>query len=125
VVDHAESPSTIISEIARVLRPGGVLYFAVNIHHPFYALASSLHGGLQVIGLPFEITPFADHTTHFTLTTAHRLFKDLPLRILYEHSTIPETKAGARQMTPRHPGDLLKRLFFKNARFEVVAVRET
>src|SRR5687768_9779894 len=39
VVDHAESPAQIVSEIARVLAPSGVLYFTVNVHHPIYSLA--------------------------------------------------------------------------------------
>ena len=36
VVDHAKNPRRIIEEIARVLAPGGMLYFEVNIHHRIY-----------------------------------------------------------------------------------------
>src|SRR5690348_14751410 len=43
VVDHAESPPKIVSELARILIPGGLLYFTVNIHHQFYALAAGVH----------------------------------------------------------------------------------
>ena len=43
VVDHAEGPARIVSELARVLAPGGLLYFTVNVHHPVYGLAAALH----------------------------------------------------------------------------------
>ena len=33
VVDHAESPERIVSELVRILVPGGLLYFTVNVHH--------------------------------------------------------------------------------------------
>src|ERR1044072_158152 len=40
VVDHAESPQRIASELVRILKPGGLLYFTVNFHHRVYALAA-------------------------------------------------------------------------------------
>ena len=36
-----------------------------------------------------------------------------------------EAKARARKLPPRHMGDRLKRLFYKNALFEVVARKKT
>jgi SAM-dependent methyltransferase len=41
VVDHAESPAGILSEIARVLAPQGLLYFTVNVHHLIFARLGS------------------------------------------------------------------------------------
>src|ERR687893_2915001 len=41
VVDHAEDPALIASELTRVLAPGGLLYFTVNVHHPVYGLAAA------------------------------------------------------------------------------------
>ena len=32
VVDHAEGPSEIVRELARVVAPGGLVYFTVNFH---------------------------------------------------------------------------------------------
>jgi SAM-dependent methyltransferase len=125
VVDHAESPTGIVVEMTRVLKPSGLLYFTVNIHHPIYALASRLHAAWNDMGIKHEIGPFADHTVHLTLSSARRLFGGLPLRVLQETSNIAETKAAARQRAPRHAGDLLKRIFYKNALYEVVAVRES
>jgi SAM-dependent methyltransferase len=123
VVDHAESPRRIAQEMVRVLAPGGLLYFTVNVHHPVYHLAASLHAAWRAAGVPFEITPFADHTVHLTLSAARRLFDGLPLRILEESNTVAETKRADKIAPRRHAGDRLKRLFFKNAELEVIAVK--
>lgn len=124
VVDHAESPRRIIQEMTRVLRPGGLLYFTVHVHHPLYHWAATLHAGWRALGIPFEITPFADHTVHLTLNRARALFAGLPLRILSQSDTIADTRRDARRLSARHAGDRLKRWFFKNADWEVIAVRE-
>ncbi|MGH6728568.1 MAG: methyltransferase domain-containing protein, partial [Sphingomicrobium sp.] len=124
VVDHSENPRTIIEEIARVLAPGGILYFTVNIHHPFYHWAATVHAGWRAIGIPLEITPFADHTVHLTLASALKLFDRLPLRIVHQRDDIGEARAYGRSAPRRHPGDSLKSFFFKNASVEVIAIRE-
>ena len=124
VVDHAEDPRQIVAEIARVLRPGGLLYFTVNVHHPVYHWAASAHSAWRALGVPVEITPFADHTVHLTLGAAHALFASLPLSIRDQSDTVEQTKAQARGLAVRHAGDRLKRWFFKNARWEAIAVRE-
>lgn len=122
VVDHALSPRKILEEIARVLKPGGTLYFEVNVHHGFYHAAATAHAAWRAIGLPFEITPFADHTVHLTLGAARALFEGLPLRALSEFDDVDEVKrTGPKRV--RHAGDALKKLFFKNARYEVIAVK--
>ena len=123
VVDHAESPSKIVSELARILAPGGLLYFTVNIHHRVYAIAAGVHSSWRAVGLPYEIGPFADHTTHLTLDAAKDLFENLPLQILSAKSNVDEARARARNRPPRHVGDRLKRVFFKNALYEVIARR--
>lgn len=123
VVDHAESPQQIVAELVRILRARGLLYFTVNVHHPVYAVAAGLHAGWRGLGISYEIGPFADHTTHLTLPAAVALFKGLPLEILSEKSNIDEARARARKRPARHMGDRLKRVFFKNALYEVVARR--
>ena len=123
VVDHAESPSKIVSELVRILAPGGLLYFTVNIHHPVYAIAAGVHSGWRAVGVPYEVGPFADHTTHLTPDAAENLFQHLPLEILSAKSNVDEARARARQHPPRHVGDRLKRVFFKNALYEVIARR--
>jgi SAM-dependent methyltransferase len=124
VVDHADDPRGIVRELSRVLRPGGLLYFTVNVHHPIYHWAANAHAAWRALGVPFEITPFADHTVHLTIGGARRLFAGLPLTIVRQSDDIEETKREGRRMSARHAGDRLKRWFFKNARWEVIAVRE-
>ena len=123
VVDHAESPAQIVRELVRILVPGGLLYFTVNVHHRVYAVAAGLHSSWRAVGVPYEVGPFADHTTHLTLNAAERLFDGLPLQLLSAKSNVDEARARARKQAPRHAGDRLKRVFFKNALYEVVARR--
>lgn len=123
VVDHAEDPARIVRELARVVAPGGLVYFTVNFHHPVYHAAARLHAAWNAAGLRYEIGPFADHTVHLTLEGARRLFRGLPLRVLRERHDEQEAKALARRRPPRHIGDRLKRLFFKNALYELIAER--
>jgi SAM-dependent methyltransferase len=125
VVDHAESPSRIVAELVRILSPGGLLYFTVNVHHAIYAVAARAHSAWNSFGILYEIGPFADHTTHLTSLQAKRLLSNLPLRVLSESRNIAAAKAQARRLPTRHVGDSLKRLFFKNALYEVIARRET
>ena len=122
VVDHAEDPRRIVEEICRVLKPGGLLYFTVNVHHPFYHYAATLHAGWRALGLPFEIRPFADHTVHLTLPAARALFAGLPLRAIEETSDVAELKRQLRRT--KGPAVWLKRLFFKNGLYELIARRE-
>lgn len=124
VVDHAEDPARIARELARVLAPGGLLYFTVNFHHSIYSAAARLHSAWNAAGLGFEIGPFADHTVHLTLSDARALFDNLPLRVLNESGNVADAKRAARQRPSRHTGDRLKRLFFKNALYELLAERE-
>lgn len=123
VVDHAEGPREIVRELARVLAPGGLLYFTVNFHHPVYSAAARLHAAWNAAGLRFEVGPFADHTVHLTLDAARALFEGLPLRVHEERHNEAEARALVRLRPPRHAGDRLKRLFFKNALYELVAER--
>lgn len=124
VVDHTEQPAQILAEIARVLKPGGLFFFSVNVHHPIYRAAAAIHAAWRAAGVPFEITPFADHTDHFTPESARRLFKGLPFRIASTELDVEAAKAKTRDAVPRHFGDRLKRLFWKNAVFAAYAVRE-
>jgi SAM-dependent methyltransferase len=123
VVDHAHDPAQILREITRVLAPGGLLFFEVNVHHPLYHMAASTHAAWRALGIPFEITPFADHTYHYTLNAAKRLFDALPLDLKYERDTVAEETERQRAAPQKRRSDLLKRHFFKNALYEVIAVK--
>jgi SAM-dependent methyltransferase len=123
VVDHAASPRRILEEITRVMAPGALLFFEVNVHHPLYHAAATLHAGWRALGVPFEITPFADHTCHLTPSAARRLFDGLPLELLEEQDNVAEVKQETSAVPIRHGGDRLKRWFYKNAAYEVIARR--
>lgn len=123
VIDHAHDPQAIMAEIARVLKPGGLFYFTVHVHHPVYHWASLGYGAWRRLGLPGEVGPFADHTVHLTIGAAEQLLKALPLQVATSRVDMSDAHDQARQ-SPRHLGDLLKRSFFKNATFEAVAIRD-
>lgn len=123
VIDHAEYPLKIVDELVRVLKPGGLLYFTVNIHHPIYEYVSKAHGAWHALGVPFDISPFVDHTNHFTEDDMKRVFARLPLKIFQQNSTVEETKAKYRGLKAQNNEQRLKKIFFKNALFELVAVK--
>jgi SAM-dependent methyltransferase len=101
VIDHAEDPQRIVDEMARVLKPGGVLYFTVHVHHPIYHLASRIYGAWRALGLPGEVTPFADHTVHLTPDAGMSLFSNLPLRIVSQRVDVQDALEEARATAPR------------------------
>ena len=123
VIDHAERPLVIVDEIVRVLKPGGLLYFTVNVHHPFYDLASRAHGMWNAAGLKFELSAFADHTVHLTEEKIAAVFARQPLRLIEQSSTVAQTRAAQRARKASNPDAVLKKLFFKNALFELIAER--
>lgn len=123
VVDHAAQPAAIVAELARLLVPGGLLYFTVNVHHRLYSVVGRAHRAWNAAGIPLEIGPFADHTVHLTPDEARALFAGLPLEICRETVYLAEARERARRRRLRHPGHLLPLVFFKNARCVVVAQR--
>jgi SAM-dependent methyltransferase len=123
VVDHCEGPPAIVAEMTRLLPPGGLLFFTVNVHHRLYSLIGRAHRAWTAAGVPLLIGPFADHTVHLTPDQARALFTGLPLDIRRERVYIAEAKERARRRPLRRPGHLVPLVFFKNARFEVIAER--
>ena len=124
VIDHAEQPSRIVSESIRVLKDDGILYFTVNVHHPIYHHAAALYRTCAALGVRLEIGPFADHTVHLRRRDVQRMFADLPLRVRYERDGVAQAIEKAKVQPPRHAFDRLKRVFFKNARYVIVASKQ-
>jgi ubiquinone/menaquinone biosynthesis C-methylase UbiE len=123
VIDHAENPIAILEEITRVLKPSGIFYFTVNVHHPIYSMASTAHGFWNALGIRYELSPFADHTVHFTESQIKQIFTRLPLQIMQESSSVTVLKADNRQVKTHNFVDLVKKNFYKNAVFEFIAKR--
>lgn len=63
-------------------------------------------------------------TVHLTPSSARSLLAGLPLRIVEETTDLEAARREAEETPPRHVGDRLKRLFFKNATWEVFALRD-
>jgi len=123
VIDHAEEPAMILRELIRVLKHKGLLCFTVNVHHPIYHYVALAHRLWNAVGVKFEIGPFADHTFHFTEDRIRRMLAPLPVTVVRESCDIDTTRQQAKTRKPRHLGDRLKRLFFKNARYVMIAVK--
>jgi ubiquinone/menaquinone biosynthesis C-methylase UbiE len=121
VIDHGERPFAIIDEMMRVLRPGGLLFFTVNIHHPIYHFASMAHGAWNALGLKIELSAFADHTVHLTEKRVADHFAHQPLKIIEQSSSVARARQSGQSANSQP--SLLKRVFFKNAVFEVLAER--
>lgn len=122
VIDHAEEPVKIIEELMRVLKPGGLLYFTVNAHHPIYNIASRIHGIWNALGIKFELSPFADHTVHFSEKMIEEIFSRQPVKIIEENSSTEEVKTIYRRLKSPNMEQRLKRFFYKNALYEIIAV---
>lgn len=123
VIDHAARPLGVLDEIVRILKPGGLLYFTVNVHHKLYDLASRAHGMWNAAGLKVELSAFADHTVHFTESQIRDAVRKMPLDILDESSTVSEMRRRQRRSIGLHPDSILKAAFFKNANYELIATR--
>lgn len=120
-IDHGEQPFAIIDEMMRVLRPGGMLYFTVNVHHPIYHFASIAHGAWNALGLKIELSAFADHTVHLTERRIADYFAHQPLKIIDQGSGATQARPSGERSTSQRP--LYKRVFFKNVIFEILAER--
>lgn len=123
VIDHAARPLAVVDELVRVLKPGGTLYFTVNVHHRFYDLASRAHGAWNAVGLKFELSAFADHTIHLTESQISQVFHRQPVTVVSEASSVDETRRQQGSAPLRNADAVLKKIFFKNALYELVAVR--
>lgn len=124
VIDHAENPPVIIEEITRVLKPAGLFYFTVNVHHPIYSVASNIYGFLRALGSRLEISPFADHTVHLNKNRIMNVFQRLPLDVLSETYKLNQGKKENKLLNGQTFEGLIKKVFYKNAAFEVIAKKK-
>jgi SAM-dependent methyltransferase len=111
VVDHAGDPAAIVSELARVLVPSGVLFFTVNVHHRAFRLASHLYESLPI---RVELSAFADHTYHFTLEDARALVEHTGLHIAFEDTGVDAARSRLSGVS---------KLLYRNARYQALATK--
>jgi len=65
VLDHTFRPQKVMNEVARILKPNGVFYCAVDIHKPLWFYLNAVYNGLFNIGLRLNVPVFPAHPYHF------------------------------------------------------------
>ncbi len=118
VLDHVQDPGLFLRECRRILKASGVLYLAVNVHHPLWGWAGRLYNLLFRWGFRRVTPAFPSHPFHFSESQVERLINESGFRILPESVTTRKSPDSIR----RKSYDLLKHSFFKNARFEILAI---
>ncbi len=122
VLDHVQDPGAYLSECRRVLRDTGVLFFTIDVHHRVYGWLGILYNLLFQTGLRLVVPAFPPHPFHFSKLRIQRLLQKNRFRIVWQ-TTGEGTRSPAHTRGAKGAArDLFKRLFWKNRRWEMVAV---
>jgi len=82
VLDHTAYPGQVLNEILRVLRPGGVLFFGINISNFTGKTLSTFH---EKVLAPIRVLhAFGPHPFCFTRSDVGQLISRIGFRILWE-----------------------------------------
>ena len=121
VLDHVQQPSTYLAECHRILRPGGIFYLTVDVHHPIYWWAGSSYNMLCHLGLRLNVPAFPNHPFHFTTDRVEELLADTAFKIvkLSKPDLAGNNPCRTRTML-RVPQQFLKTVFPKNLRCNVI-----
>lgn len=118
VLDHAQEPERFLRECRRVLKASGTLYMTVDVHHPAWNVGARTYNALVDRGVELRLPAFPSHPFHFTRPHVQALLGKAGFRILQQAGGEP---ASARtERLRRRPSALLKKVFFKNARWELI-----
>ncbi len=98
VLDHTRDPQAVVREIARVTKPGGVFYFALNVHRLPFQLVTRAH---ERFVAPFRaVDRLGPHPYAFRRGDAVRLVERARFRIAWEdeipHGASDEHAADGR-----------------------------
>ena len=116
VLDHTESPEYVLREVRRVLKPSGVFYFVVDVHHPIWNLACKTYNLLFRFGMKINVKAFPHHPFHFTQSDMSALFSACGLDIKFLRTGADNTVGGIMEQS-------MKKTFYKNRRLELIATR--
>lgn len=91
-IDHTQEPGRVMSELYRVLRPGGYVYFVVNVHGPI-----GIHLRKVVNGLRLD----EGHPHSYTAGSASELITGAGFRIIHEERENPWRVIGKNLVSRR------------------------
>lgn len=91
-IDHTQEPDRVMSELFRVLRPGGYLYFAVNVHGPI---------GIHMRSVVEALRLDEGHPHSYTGGSASELIRGAGFRIIHEERENPWRTIGKNLVSRR------------------------
>jgi len=122
VLDHAADPERFVRECWRILAASGVLYFTVDVHHAVWALFGAAYNLAYRLGLHAKVQSFPHHPFHFQQRQVEAMLDAAGFDVVARRGGTPERSGLRPRRGPMRLYDLLKRVFFRNARLEIVAV---
>lgn len=135
VLDHVEAPLDYLRECRRILKPGGILFFSVDVHHPAWHWGAGAYNGLFRLGLRSSLPAFPNHPFHFSNTRAGELLRESGFHELRRWGGLPPTqqqglvsrlRTSIRTLRRDHDVQAaVKQIFLKNVRLEIVANSES
>ena len=134
VLDHVEIPDGYLGECRRILKPGGTFFFTVDVHHPIWHRGAGLYNRMFQFGFRTTVPAFPNHPFHFSDSQAGTLLGKAGFLELHRwggQANIEIKDLGPRLRTSMRAlfrggkiEGVIKQVFFKNIRLEIVASRE-
>jgi SAM-dependent methyltransferase len=121
VLYDVQDPSAYLQECARVLKPSGILYFTVDVHHSVYWWAGAAYNALFRLGVRARVPAFPNHPFHFTESRVLHLLDACGFQTVSRRGGYPHRPGTADHPLGGTVKRTIRRLFLKNARVEIVA----
>ena len=120
VLDHVENPLAYLKECRRILKPGGVFYMTIDVHHPIYWSVGKVYNLLFGLGLRLKVPAFPYHPFHFTAGRVTQLVEDAGLQMLTPLRGSPQPARWRGENLTGRLINKIQSIFFKNVRMEMV-----